>query len=330
MRTVSPATPPLRRRAAAAALTLLLCQPLAGFAQGLEKLGPRFDLDLDSYRKTDPAKIVFAERATLQLAVEAPRALAVGPDDTLYVGTGKGTISFDMSGKRARSWNQPSHVTALAAGPDGRVYAGAGGAVYLLRADEGEPEPWTDLGERAVITSIAVSSNRVYVADAGNRVVAAYDADGRLLRFIGRKNKAKGIPGLIIPSPYFDVTLAEGGGIWLANPGRLLVAQFTEKGERKQTWGESGMNIEGLCGCCNPIHLASLPDGRFVTSEKGIPRVKVYEADGTFAGVVAGAEEFEEEEDGLDLAVDGKGRIYVLDSERATIRVYERKKGDAS
>ena len=31
---------------------------------------------------------------------------------------------------------------------------------------------------------------------------------------------------------------------------------------------------------------------RFVTAEKGIPRVKVYEADGTFFGVVAGPETF--------------------------------------
>ena len=29
-------------------------------------------------------------------------------------------------------------------------------------------------------------------------------------------------------------------------------------------------------GCCNPAQLAVLPDGRFVTAEKGIPRVKIY------------------------------------------------------
>lgn len=304
--------------------TALLLTPIAS-GQGLKDLGPRFELDLDSYRTTDPDQVLYREADAMPLPIAAPRAIAAGPGGTIYAGGEKAAISLDMHGNERSRWTMPSPVTALAAGPDGRVYAGAAGAVYLLKPGDADPEPWTDLGERAVITSIAATSNRVFLADAGNRVVAVFDQEGKLLRFIGRKNKAKGIPGLIIPSPYFDVSLASGGDVWLANTGRLLVARFTEEGERREAWGEGGMNIEGFCGCCNPIHLAVLPDGRFATSEKSIPRVKVYAADGSFAGVVAGAESFHKEEDGLDLAVDARGRLLVLDSMKAVIRVYEPK-----
>jgi hypothetical protein len=62
-----------------------------------------------------------------------------------------------------------------------------------------------------------------------------------------------------------------------------------------------------------------------VTSEKGLPRVKVYGADGKFAGVVAGFETFSPEVVGLDLAVDSKGRVYVLDPASKTVRVYVQK-----
>jgi hypothetical protein len=62
-----------------------------------------------------------------------------------------------------------------------------------------------------------------------------------------------------------------------------------------------------------------------VTSEKGIPRVKVYRADGTFECVVAGAESFKNDEVGLDVAAARDGRIYVLDPADKTVRVFVRK-----
>ena len=37
---------------------------------------------------------------------------------------------------------------------------------------------WESLGERAVLSSIAVAEDDVFVADAGNRVVLRYDSDG--------------------------------------------------------------------------------------------------------------------------------------------------------
>jgi hypothetical protein len=309
----------------ASVLTAALLQPLAGTGQGLEDLGPRFELDLDQYRKTNPDYVVFREVGTLNLGIDAPRAIAVAPDGTVYAAGEKDVISLDAGGETGARWDLPAPATSLACGPDGRLYVGAGGAVYLLKPGSTEAETWTDLGEGAVITSVVVTSNRLFLADAGNRMAAVFGHDARLLGILGRKNRAQGIPGLIVPSPYLDVAPGEGGDVWLANPGRLLVARYRPSGERLQTWGEPGMNIEGFCGCCNPIHLAVLPDGRFVTSEKGIPRVKVYHPDGTFAGVVAGTEAFHKDEDGLDLAVDRGGRVYVLDTMRGMIRIYAAK-----
>jgi hypothetical protein len=83
------------------------------------------------------------------------------------------------------------------------------------------------------------------------------------------------------------------------------------------------MEIEGFCGCCNPSHFAFLEDGSFVTSEKGIARVKVYNRLGDLVSVVAGPDQFKEGVEGLDLAIDSKQRIYVLDPLEKAIRVFE-------
>ena len=100
-------------------------------------------------------------------------------------------------------------------------------------------------------------------------------------------------------------------------------------------WGKSSAGIEGFSGCHNPVNFAILPDGSFVTCEKGLPRVKIYSPEGVFESVVAGTELFDmTEEDliseegteqlkvGLDVAVDSQGRIFVLDPVRKTARIF--------
>ena len=53
------------------------------------------------------------------------------------------------------------------------------------------------------------------------------------------------------------------------------------------SWGRVSLAIDGFCGCCNPCRFNVLADGRFLTSEKGLPRVKIYTADGALQSVVA-------------------------------------------
>ena len=64
-----------------------------------------------------------------------------------------------------------------------------------------------------------------------------------------------------------------------------------------------------------------LPDGRFVTAEKGIPRIKVYSPRGEFECVVAGPKQMKAV--AADLAADRRGRILALDpsnGQRAHLR----------
>jgi hypothetical protein len=83
------------------------------------------------------------------------------------------------------------------------------------------------------------------------------------------------------------------------------------------------MAMEGFCGCCNPSNFAFVNDSLFVTSEKGIERIKVYNADGSFLCIVATPDQFEEGTKGLDLAVDKQNRILVLDPTKMLIRIFE-------
>jgi hypothetical protein len=185
---------------------------------------------------------------------------------------------------------------------------------------------WKSCGDKAIITSVAVVGNDVFIADAGYKIVYHYNSAGNLLNQIGQKDPEKGIPGFVVPSPYFDLGVGRNGEIWVVNPGRHTFEQYNMDGELITSWGKATMAMEGFCGCCNPSHFAILSDGSFVTSEKVIERVKIYKPNGDFSCMVAGPDSFIEGTKGLDIAADSKDRILVLDPGKNLIRIFTKKK----
>ena len=141
------------------------------------------------------------------------------------------------------------------------------------------------------------------------------------------KDETRDIPGFIIPSPFFDVGIDPDGFLWAANTGRHSLENYTLDGDFRSSWGEFTIDIEGFCGCCNPTHFVLLDDGRFITSEKGIPRIKEYNRLGNLESVVAGPDQFIEGTVGLDLARDSGGKIYVLDPMKKEVRIFKKNPG---
>jgi len=196
---------------------------------------------------------------------------------------------------------------------------------------------WISPGGKAWLSGIAAGKDAVFAADAGNRVIWRYDREGKVHNRIGDKDAARGIPGLIVPSPYLQVALGKDGLLRVNNTGRHQIEVYTPEGDLEFHWGKPGGSIEGFCGCCNPIGFALLPDGRYLTCEKGMPRVKLYSAQGEFEGVVAEPDLFPENArpgqprrsdgllGGLDATADASGRIYVMDLVTGEIRSMARK-----
>jgi hypothetical protein len=123
-----------------------------------------------------------------------------------------------------------------------------------------------------------------------------------------------------------DVAIGRDGSLWVVNPGRHLVENYRPTGDRLWSWGTTGMHVEGFSGCCGPIQMALLPDGSFVTAEKGIKRIKVHDPAGRFTTIVAPHSAFTPGKATLDLAVDSTGTILVLDTHEKRIRRFRKKR----
>jgi sugar lactone lactonase YvrE len=154
-----------------------------------------------------------------------------------------------------------------------------------------------------------------------------FNTKGELQNEFGGKVSEDALHGFIVPSPYFDIDITEYGDLWVVNPGLHTLENYTSEGNLREHWKASGAKTEGFSGCCNPAHYCFLPDGSFVTSEKGLVRIKVYKPSGEFSGVVAGPNKFDDKIEGQapDVAVDSQGNIYALDLDRNVLRVFEKK-----
>jgi len=301
-------------------------------------LGKEFDYNLDKLRKIDPKLIDYVEVEGIDPNFQKVGGITVGSKDRIYVAGDRAVRIFSKAGKRLSELKLAAEPRCLAVAGDGTVYIGMKDHVEVHKASGERKAKWQSLGTKAVVTSIAVSHNNVFVADAGNRVVLRYDTTGRFLMRIGDKDAERNIPGFVIRGAHFDLAMAPDGLLRVANPGRHRIEAYTVDGDLEIWWGKSSMAVEGFCGCCNPVDFALLPDGGFVTSEKWIARVKIYDSDGVFKSVVAGPDAFVvkrkldegddssgDDMDSLDLTVDSQGRVLVLDPRRRIVRIFVKK-----
>ncbi len=271
-----------------------------------------------------PAGQIAARRAAAWPArVTSPSAIAVLSDGRIAVAGSDDVVLLNDRGEELRRFALRRPARGVAGDPDGRaLYVVSRDRVEMLNLETGDSTAWSALGERAMLTSVAVSDAQVFVADAGQRIVHRFAPDGRPLGDLGARDAVRGAPGLVVPSPYLDVAIGPGDFVWVVNPGRRSIEKYRFDGAFDSAWQPKPEGIEAFPGCCNPAHIALRADGSFVTAEKGIPRVKLYGPDGTFIGVIAAPSEFDEQEDGLDLAALPDGRVLVLVPSRGEVRVY--------
>jgi hypothetical protein len=283
------------------------------------ELGGGFEYSLDEFRKVDPLLIHYKEATPLEIDVEELSALAVTPSSVVYV-AGKDAVKVYPAGQTIAVDGSP---TCLEVDSYGVLYVGFTDHIEII-PQSGERSQIEVPSERAYLTSLAVNEDYIFAADAGSRKIWRFSREGGEPFEIGRPDGASE-RGFNVPSSFFDIALARNGKLLAVNPGYHALEYYSVDGTRLTYWEKNADNIFGFVGCCNPSHIALLRDGAVVTSEKGIPRVKVYEPDGSMRCVVAIPDQFKDDVVGLDLATDRSGRIYVLDPARKQVRVFEEK-----
>ncbi len=302
--------------------------------------GEEFIYDVSKLAKIDPNLILYEESGQpISTGFTNSCGIAVDSKGLIYVAGDKAIRIFGEDGNLLSEIKLTDMPRCLTVADDGKICIGMKNHIEVYNSEGKKLAGWPTFGDETVLTSIAVSKGDVFIADAGKRIVLRCDTAGSLIKNIGQKNENKNIPGFVIPSPYFDLAVASDGLLRVVNPGRHRIEAYTVDGDLEFSWGEFSSDLKGFCGCCNPVNFAILEDGSFVTCEKGIIRVKIYDPAGNFVGVVAGPEQLltegaahvcetaaECQTGGFDVAAGLRGQIFVLDTIKDLVRTFTRKK----
>jgi len=292
--------------------------------------GRDYDKDFQKLKKFDLSLVKWAESLpAMPTGMDLPVALAVLDDENICVAGDKAIVILSADGKEVRRVDLPFAPQALAT-TEKTIYIAARNAIAVLTTDGQEQARWAPLGDKAHLTSLAVSDEYVYAADAGGRVVMRYNRKtGKRTYKNGRADSGAFLSGFNVPSPHLDVALTGDGNLLTVDPGRSLVQLRDVYGDVLKSWGTEGSGITKFYGCCNPAAIAPLADGSVVTYEKTLQRVKVYSPEGKLSNVAAGPNEFTDQPTDTnvvpDIAVDRNGRILVLDPIRKVVRIFKRK-----
>ena len=284
--------------------------------------GNPYKLEVDSITHIDPDLISFRETRNLDLDVENSGGMAL-KGDKLYVAADQDILVISTAGELLVKLEISDSPSCLDVSEDGNIIAGFRNQIALFSPEGNQIWKTDSLDTRSVITAVRISGEDVYVADAGQRRVHRYNLEGKHLNSFEGKTSIEGSAGFIVPSANFDLALTPDGELWVVNPGKHSLENYTSEGELRSYWENIQPTLEGFTGCCNPAHIAIMEDGSFVTSEKGVVRIKIHKRSGKFQTVVAPPDKFKEDGRAPDIALHEDGSIYALDFDRGMIRIFE-------
>jgi hypothetical protein len=284
---------------------------------------------LEQKRDAMPPRLDLEYAQTLALGSASPEqrfrrsisAVAVGSADQINV-LGDGEVrAFDSKGIFVRNWKAPEGALCMAIGGDERVYLGGAGHVEIYSAGGIRTGGFAagESGKSCRITAIKIAGSEILVADASARCIRRYTGTGQLIGEIGTQNKTH---GFMLPNRSLDMDVDDQGTVRATDSGRHRVSSWILDGTPAGYFGKFGLrNPEDFVGCCNPVNIAIAPDGKIITAEKVIARVKVFDAGGKLLALI-GPEHFDPQCIHLYLAVDSKGRIVVADPIRLEVKVF--------
>lgn len=287
------------------------------------KLGSNpYEYNVDEYKHVDTKLIDYKETRNIPIKEYEPAGIDV-KDDKIWIIGNKAIQVISMDGVQEFKKNIKEGCTCIEVTKEA-MYIGFEDHITKYSKSGDQLAVWDVPGRNCVFTSIAAGDQFLFVADAGNRRILKYDFEGGLKgEFTGQARSSVG-HGFIVPSANFDLLVNHAGELWIVNPGKHAIEEYDTDGNLLESWQNSSMKIDGFTGCCNPAEIAVLPDDSFVTSEKGLVRIKIYNKSGRMLSVVAAPEKFDEDGRAPEVTVDENGAIYALDFDRKVIRIFEK------
>ena len=250
--------------------------------------------------------------------------IAVDRNGAVYAAGDSEVKLFDPAGPLQRRWPTTRPGLCVAVAPDGTVWVGELGQIEIFDPAGKLVNTWRDENLLGRVTAIGFSAGSVFAGDAADRAIRGFDYSGKFRIHIGKDNPTN---GLLIPNGVVDFDVDAAGVVFAANPGKHRVERYSAAGELLGRIGRfSGPDPTGFSGCCNPTNVAVVKDRGIFVTEKAGPRAKFYDFSGKLLATIDG-DFFDPMCKNMDIAVDGRGRVSVVDTVKLQVLIFEPAQG---
>ncbi|MCF8357433.1 MAG: hypothetical protein K9H26_01655 [Prolixibacteraceae bacterium] len=278
-----------------------------------------YEYNVDEYKKVDPELISHKEVRQIKINIGEYGGIATS-NNLIYLAADSSVKILTVQGQLQSQFSIEDNPRCIGVNNE-RLIVGYKDHFTVYTHSGDELFSTGKLTDSTLITSVAFWEENIVVADAGKRRVYIYTQDQKVAEIEGVSG-SNNLLGFIVPSPYFDLAVNTENELWCTNPGMHALQQYNLRGDLLENWDKASNDIDGFTGCCNPAQFSFLPDGRFVTSEKGMPRIKIYTPSGKLESVVAAPSKFEGNQHAAEVATIGE-TIVALDFDRKMIRIFE-------
>jgi hypothetical protein len=280
-----------------------------------------YEYNIDEFKVVDESLISYREARQIEIETGEPKAFA-WHNGNLYLLTESYLQVISPEGQELLKKNIQSNPGALTIAPDGTILVAYQNHLVAYSAEGEEIIRSQPLEEESQFTSVAVSDKTIFVADGGKKEVVVFDRQLKQTGSFKGESGVSALHGFILPSLHFHMAINNNDELWVVNPGMHRIQNYADNGRLRGDWGTPAFTVEGFSGCCNPCYFAFMPDGRFVTSEKGMVRVKIHKESGELESVVAAPDKFPNSEMAPAVAVDNKNNVWLLDFDKRMLRLF--------
>ena len=276
--------------------------------------------DVEEFKSVDEE--LLSHREVRRIEIDEPVALA-WQNGKLFLLAGNSLQIITPEGRELLSKRLDQNPRSIWVMQDENIIVAYENYLVMLDGSGNELKRSSILDDKSLISSVVFSDDIIFAADAGRRSIWRLNNELEVIDDFRGESGFSAFHGFILPSLHFNMAVNAENELWITNPGVHSIQNYSQSGRLRRFWGEPSFANEGFSGCCNPYYIAFLSDGRFVTSEKGIIRVKIYKESGELESVVAPAELFPKGEKAPAIAVDDQDNIWLLDFDKKMLRLFQ-------
>jgi len=298
------------------ALNIVIFLIMVGFIWYIIRSVNKEDITYVENRQETPFISSYTQTSSFNLPQEINRFEL--HNGKLFISTGETVYIYDTKGNRLGSFPVKQGVRDITVENE-KIYLLHPTFIEVYSINGELTHGWEACSELSDYCSFTLAGDFLFVTDAENKNICKYTKEGNFVKFI------KSPRDFIIPSYSFDIE-SRNDTVYCVNSGRHLIETYTLNGDFIAAFGGSGGEAGFFAGCCNPVYISFTPEGELITSEKGNPRVSIFERNGNFKEVLlnnrllgGGSKAYETRTDGEQLFVAGKNKVTVYSHDKKNI-----------